>query len=67
MSYIAGGRGLPTEKKQHDTKTMKEMYTKPTIELENILVEAGIAMSLTEDNLLQDEGVSAGYLEENLW
>ena len=43
------------------------MYTKPTIELENILVEEGIAMSLTEDFRLQDEDGSAGYLEENIW
>ena len=64
------GRRLTTHhrtKKRHDTKKMKKLYTQPTIEQENLWVEAGIAMSLTDDYLLYDEGVSAGYLEENLW
>ena len=56
----------PTEK-QHDTKTMKEMYTKPTIELENIWVEEGIAQTGVWDNINIEEGSSAGSLDENIW
>ena len=46
---------------------MKKLYTQPTIEQENLWVEAGIAMSLTDDYLLQDEAAAAGLLEENIW
>ncbi len=46
---------------------MKKLYTQPTIEQENLWVEAGIAMSLTDNFFLQDEDGSAGYLEENIW
>ncbi|MBR4850821.1 MAG: hypothetical protein IKU97_02030 [Tidjanibacter sp.] len=46
---------------------MKEMYTKPTIELENILVEEGIAQTGVWDNINIEEGSSAGSLDENIW
>lgn len=55
------------EQEKQTIKQMKKFYSQPTIEQEFVLVDAGIAMSLTDDYLLMDEGVSAGYLEENVW
>lgn len=46
---------------------MKKLYQQPTIEQETLLVEAGIAISLTEDYYLHDGEGSAGLLEENIW
>lgn len=35
-------------KKQHSNKQMKKFYEMPTIELEELVVESGIAQSLNE-------------------
>lgn len=35
-------------KKQHSNKQMKKIYEMPTIELEELVVESGIAQSLNE-------------------
>ena len=48
---------------------MKKFYTQPTIEQENLWVEAGIAISgdIYENVIMNEQDGSAGYLETNVW
>lgn len=51
-------------KKQHSNKQMKKFYEMPTIELEELVVESGIAQSLNQsviEDWDQDGGVTIGF------